>query len=484
MNPLDLVDDHFDLVIIGSGSGNSLIDEQFAGWKIALVDRGPFGGTCLNNGCIPTKMFAIPAEYAVSPIDARRLGVDLGLNGVDAAGIQNRVFGRVDGIVDSGLAWRRQSDNVTVYLGTASFDDPHTISIALASGGLTRITADQFVLAAGSRPRWPRIPGLDAPEVEGRVHTNETIMRLQEVPDELVIIGGGFVAAEFAHIFSGMGSRVTVLNRSSVLLRREDPEIAAEFTRELAGRVTVRLEQNVVAVEADEEGLVVLCRDHNDIDYDYPADIVLLAAGRIPNSDTLDLSAAGVAVHSDGFVQVDEHQRTSAPHIWALGDVCSPWMLKHVANHEERVVQHNLLHPDDLVASRHDAIPHAVFSHPQVAACGATETDLRVEGRRYVKAVQQYGDVAMGWALVDEGHFCKLLGDPATGQLLGAHIIGPEASVLIQPLIQAMSQHVSFRGLARSQYWIHPALTEVVENALLALEAADEQETRALGVGQ
>lgn len=484
MNPLDLVDDHFDLVIIGSGSGNTLVDERFAGWKVAIVDRGPFGGTCLNNGCIPTKMFALPAEYAVSPREAHRLGIDLALRGIDAVGIRDRVFARVDPISEGGLEWRKQSANVTVYQGTASFDDPHTVSIALNNGGLTRITGDQFVLASGSRPRWPHIPGLDAPEVAGRVHTNETIMRFDQVPEHLVIIGGGYIAAEFAHIFSGLGSRVTVLARSASLLRHEDPEVAAEFTQELAERVSVRLEQNVVAVEADEEGLVVLCRDHNDIDYDYPADLVLLAAGRIPNSDLLDLSAAGVAVREDGFVVVDEHQRTTAAHIWALGDICSPWMLKHVANAEARVVQHNLLHPDRLVASRHDAIPHAVFSHPQVAGVGATETDLRIAGQRYVKAVHKYADVAQGWAMEDQGHFCKLLGDPATGLLLGAHIVGPDASVLIQPLIHAMAHGESYRGLARQEYWIHPALSEVVENALLELEDADEADTRELRAGR
>lgn len=474
----DVIDDHYDLVVIGSGSGNSLIDERFADQKVALIDRGVFGGTCLNAGCIPTKMFVIPADLATSPLEARRLGVDLQLNGVRFGDIRDRIFGRIDPISSGGLAWREDSTNVTVYQGTASFDDPHTLSIEFADGRRTRITGDQFVLAAGSRPQYPDIPGLLDPEIADRVHTSDTIMRIAERPRRIVILGGGFIAAEFAHIFSGMGTKVTVLHRSGVLLRREDPEISARFTELLAERVTVRLEQHVTGVEHDASGLTVLCRDHNGIDYDYPADLILVATGRIPNGDTLNLDAAGVALDDHGFVCVDQFQRTTARHIWALGDVCSPWMLKHVANAEMRAVQHNLLHPDSLVKARHDVVPHAVFGHPQVAAVGLTEAELLASGARYVKAVQRYGDVAYGWALEDQDGFVKLLGDPVTGQLLGAHILGVQASSLIQPLIQAMSAGVSYRGLARGQYWIHPALTEVVENALLSLENATAEQTR------
>ncbi|MDA8438774.1 MAG: FAD-dependent oxidoreductase, partial [Propionibacterium sp.] len=298
---------------------------------------------------------------------------------------------------------------------------------------------------------------------------------LDDLPRSLVIIGGGFVAAEFAHVFAAMGTRVSVLNRSEVLLRQEDHDIARAFTDEMADYVTVRLEQHVVGLEADDQGLVVLCRDDLGVDYDYPADVVLLAAGRIPNGDTLNLDAAGVAMDAEGYVIVDQYQRTSASHIWALGDVSSPVMLKHVANAEMRAVQHNLLHPDDLRAPRHDVIPRAVFSHPQIASVGLTEQQLVAAGSRYVKATQRYADVAHGWALEDELHFVKLLGDPVSGMLVGAHIIGPMAASLIQPLIQAMSFGISFRGLARGQYWIHPAMSEVVENALLKLEAAADE---------
>jgi mycothione reductase len=204
--------------------------------------------------------------------------------------------------------------------------------------------------------------------------------------------------------------------------------------------------------------------------YVVEAERILFATGRMPNGDTLNPAAGGVELDQRGYLRVDAHQRTTAQGVWALGDICSPWMLKHVANHEARVVQHNLLHPDDLVAADHRYVPRAAFTNPQVAWVGLTEQQCQQRGLRYAVGVRDYGGVAYGWALEEGGdHFAKVIADPATGQLLGAHIIGPQAAVLLQPLVQAMSFGVGAREMARSQYWIHPALTELVENALLEL---------------
>lgn len=468
--------EHFDLCVIGSGSGNSLIDERFAGKRVALIDRGTFGGTCLNVGCIPTKMFVCPADYAVSPLDAARLDVGLELRGVSFERARDRIFGRIDPIVASGLEWRQKSANVTVFPLQATFVDDHTLSV-----GDDMISADEIVLATGSHPVVPPLPGTEYPEVRRYIHTSDTVMRLPELPRRLVIVGGGYVAAEFAHIFSGFGSKVTVVHRSGALLRREDADVSRRFTDLLASRVPVRLNQQVVAIEPDEAGVIVVAEDANEVEYTYPADVVLIATGRHPNSEVLNLGAAGVEVDADGYIVVDAHQRTTARHIWALGDVCSPSQLKHVANHEMRVVQHNLLHPDDLIESDHRFVPHAVFSHPQVASVGATEQALRASGADYVSAVQEYGSVAHGWATEDHDHFVKLLGDRESGLLLGAHIIGPQAATLLQPLIQAMSFGLDALSMARGQYWIHPALTEVVENALLALHDARTRPVAELG---
>lgn len=463
--------DSFDIAIIGSGSGNTILGKEYADKKVAIIDSGTFGGTCLNYGCIPSKMYVIPADFASSVGDAARVDVDLELAGADFRSIRDRIFSRIDPISRSGLAFRQGLDNTTVFTEEAHFVDPHTLQV-----GSRQITADQIVLAAGSRPRVPNLFGIDDPRWSDRIHTSDTIMRIDELPERLVILGGGFIAAEFAHIFSALGSKVTIINRSGRMLRREDLDISRQFTEELAWRASLRMSEETVAIEEDAGGhLTVVTVDSYGVDYMYPGDIVLNATGRIPNSDRLNLPAAGVAVDDDGFVTVDQYQRSSVGHIWALGDICYPGFLKHVANAEARVVRHNLLHPDSLVAADHRFVPHAVFSSPQVAAVGATEQELRQSETRYVSFTQKYSDVAYGWAMEDDSHFVKLLGDPVTRTLLGAHIIGPQASTLIQTAIQTMTFGQRVDDVARGQYWIHPALPEVMENALLGL--AGEMDT-------
>jgi mycothione reductase len=297
-------------------------------------------------------------------------------------------------------------------------------------------------------------------------------MRLPSLPESLVIVGGGSVAAEFAHVFAAFGTAVTLLHRGDRLLRLADEAVSARFTSLLSRRLTLRLGQSVTALDPVSGGVEVSTADPDEVEYSFIGEQVLFAMGRIPNSDTLDVAATGVAVDEDGRVVVDAHQRTNVEGIYALGDLSSPRQLKHVANHEARVVRHNLLHPDDLISSDHRFIPQAVFSGPQLAWVGRTEQDLREAGVRYVTATREYGDVAYGWAMEDTDHFVKVIADPDTGLLLGGHVIGPDAANLVQPLIQAMSFGQDARSLARGQYWIHPALAEVVENALLDLPLA------------
>lgn len=465
---------HFDLVIIGSGSGNSILDERFAGLDVAIVERGIFGGTCLNVGCIPTKMFVLPADHAASPAEAKRLGVDLALEGVHFGEIRDRIFGRIDPISSGGKRWREQNENVTLFTGNAHFVDAHTLEIALqGEPEPVQISADRFVVAAGSRATLLDVPGSNDPQVAPKVHTSDTVMRLAALPEKMVILGGGYIASEFAHVFSSYGTEVTLVNRSSRLLRREDEQVSERFTELLSRRVNLKLNQEVTRLEAGGGQVHVVSTDPNGIEYDYPADVVLVARGRVPNGDGLEPERAGLQTDDKGYLVVDEHQRTTQPHIWALGDVSSPLQLKHVANHEMRVVQANLLADlageQPTASSDHRFVPHAIFSDPQIAAVGRTEQELREAGEDYLAVVQDYASVAYGWAMEDEGHFVKLLSDPSASRLLGAHIIGPQASTLIQPLVQAMSFGLGIEDMARGQYWIHPALTEVIENALLAL---------------
>jgi mycothione reductase len=197
------------------------------------------------------------------------------------------------------------------------------------------------------------------------------------------------------------------------------------------------------------------------------ADLLLVATGRRPNSDDLGLDRAGVEVDGRGLVVVDAYQRTNVDGVWALGDVSNPHQLKHVSNREARVVRHNLLHPDDLVETDRRFVPSAVFSHPQVASVGLTEEQAREQGRAYVVGRRDHGDTAYGWAMEDTTGFVKVLLDPATGELIGGHVLGADAANLVQPLVQAMVFGQTAEDVARRPYWIHPALMEVVENALL-----------------
>ncbi|MCW2496816.1 mycothione reductase [Jatrophihabitans sp.] len=449
---------HFDLAIIGSGSGNSLATHELAGLSIAIIEESTFGGTCLNVGCIPTKMYVYPADLAYGARDAARLGVDAHVDGVRWADIRDRIFGRIDAISAGGREYRHSgTPNVTLFETHASFTGPNEL---LLGTGET-ITADQIVLATGSRATIPDVV-LDSGVP---FHTSDTVMRIDEVPRRVAIFGGGYIGAEFGHVFSSFGADVTVICRHK-LLGALDAELSAAFADVVKDRWDVRQETNVVSLSEDGGEITIVLDDGSSV----VADLLLVATGRVPNTDRLGIEAAGVQLHPDGRVVVDAQQRTTVPGIWALGDASTEHQLKHVANHEMRVVAHNLAHPDDLIASDHRFVPAAVFTHPQIAYVGLTEEQAEASGRRFVTARQDYGGTAYGWAMEDATSFCKLIADPETGQLLGAHLMGEQAATLIQPLIQAMSFGLTVRGLARGQYWIHPALTEVVENALLHLD--------------
>jgi mycothione reductase len=299
-----------------------------------------------------------------------------------------------------------------------------------------------------------------------RYYTSDDVMRIDEVPPRVAILGGGYIAAEFAHIFSAFGAKVTLVLRGDRLTKHLDADIAAAFATEVRKHVEVRSGFHLCAVHMDGDAVCMTPDDGHPLE----ADLLLVATGRIPNGDRLNLAAAGVASYDDGRIKVDANQRTSVPHIWALGDVSSDYQLKHVANHEARVVAHNLAHPEDLIESDHRYVPAAVFTRPQLAGVGLTEAQAAARGLPYVTAVQHYGSTAYGWAMEDTTSLCKLIADPTTGLLLGAHVMGEQASTLVRPLVQAMSFGLGVHDMARGQYWIHPALTEVVENALLALQ--------------
>jgi mycothione reductase len=293
-------------------------------------------------------------------------------------------------------------------------------------------------------------------------------MRLDRLPEHLIVMGGGYIASEMAHVFGSLGSRVTIVHRSPVMLRNEDDAIAMRFTEVYGRRFEVLTSTQVLAArEAD--GLteldVSVDGDHRTI----RGDCLLVAVGRIPNGDELMVTASGVTLDGSGFVETDEHLRTAVDGIWALGDITNPAMLKHTAIAEAKLIAHNIEHPDALQSIERRFVPHAVFGHPQVASVGATERELRNRGVRYIAAQRNYSETAYGWAMEDTDSFCKVLADRDTRQLLGAHIIGPQASTLLQQLVQGMRFGQTIDEMANEQLYTHPALNEVVEQALLGL---------------
>ena len=457
---------HYDLAIIGTGSGNSILDERYQDMKVAICEQGVFGGTCLNVGCLPTKMFVYAAEVAQTARDSARFGVDARVEHVRWPDIVSRVFGRIDPLSVGGANYRRSSPNVTVYdrhtrFGPKRSDGSYTMRV---DGG-DEFTAEKVVIAAGSRPVVPTAIA----ESGVPYYTNDTIMRIHEVPEHLVIVGGGFVAAEFAHVFSSLGSHVTLVIRGSTMLRGHDDTVMMRFTDLAAKKWEIRSHHQVVGARGVGSQVEILCEDGVGL----RGDALLVATGRRPNGDLLDAEQAGVKVDAGGRVWVDEYQRTSARGVFALGDVSSDYQLKHVANHEARTVRHNLLQDwDDTSAlwpSDHRYVPSAVFTDPQIASVGLTENQARAKGFNIAVKVQDFSDVGYGWAMEDTTGFAKVIVDDDTGLILGAHIMGHQASSLIQPVVQAMSFGLPAQDMARGQYWIHPALPEVIENALLAL---------------
>ena len=455
---------HYDLIIVGTGSGNSILTPDFDDKKVAIVEKGKFGGTCLNVGCIPTKMYVLAAEHALAAREAGKLGVDLEFHGADWDAIKERVFdNRIDLIAKGGENYRRnECDNVTVYDMEASFVGPKTLKTG--RGGVEEtITADTIILAAGARPFIPEwAKGVT-------YHTNEDVMRLDKLPKSMTIVGGGFIAMEFAHVFDALGTDVTIISRSP-LLRPLDEDLRDPFNEIATQRYTTHIGRTVASA-TENGGQVTLTLDD---DTQVTSDALLIATGRIPNSDTLNVATGGIETHDDGRVKVDEFGRTTAEGVWSLGDLSSPYQLKHVANAEMRAVTHNVLATwrdnGALVPMPHDHVPSAIFTHPQIATVGLTEQQAIEASHDVTVKVQNYGDVAYGWALEDSTGLVKLIADRTTGKLLGAHYMGPQASTLIQQMITVMAYDLDLREFPRGQYWIHPALAEVTENAILGLD--------------
>ncbi|MGB6838060.1 MAG: mycothione reductase [Dehalococcoidia bacterium] len=449
----------FDLIVIGSGSGLEVSSEAAdRGLSVAVVEHGPFGGTCLNRGCIPSKMLIHSADVMETIRRAELFGIKAQVSAVDWDFIVKRVVDTVDADAQAVEEGNRQHPHVTVFKGTGRFVEHKVLEV---DG--ERITAETIVIAAGTRPRIPDIDGLtDVPFL-----TSDEALRLPKQPRRLIIVGGGYIAAELTHFFGALGTEVTIVHRGPRMLRQEDDDVAARFTEVYQRRFTLLL--NTVVRRAQRNGEDIVLEVASDGQKrTLSADALLLAVGRVPNTDLLDVAKTGIVLDERGFIKTNEHLETDVPGIWALGDIVGRYLLKHSANLEAAYVAHNILNPENKVVVDYQAMPHAIFASPQVASVGLTERQAREQDLPYSVGTYDYYNSAYGFSIDDKDGFVKALAHRETGEILGCHIIGSEASILIQEVTNAMRMRLTTEAITQSIY-VHPALPEVVQRAFGSL---------------
>jgi mycothione reductase len=450
----------YDVIVIGSGCGTNIVNEALAhGLSVALVDKGPLGGTCANLGCIPSKMLIFAADRIAEIQEAKKLGIEAEIRNIDF----NFIMERMRKVVREGQEHMRHElsyvENLDFYEGEGHFIDDYTIEV---NG--EKIKGDKVFIASGSRPLIPPIKGLDS---VGFL-TNETVLQLEERPESLIIIGGGYIAVEYGHFFAAMGTKVTILEMADRLVLAEEPEIAAVLKKELGRRMDVYTGVQAEEVKENGRGITVIVTDaKSGRKKEFTAQRILVAVGRRSNSDLLRVENTGVEVDKRGFVRVNEYLETTKKNIFAVGDINGQQMFTHVANVEASLAADNAIHGSKIKMD-YSAAPHAVYSHPQIASVGMTEEAAR-KAHKVLVGKAKYSDVAQGEAMMEETGFAKAIVEADTGKILGFHIIGPYAPILIQEVINAMASGSGIDHIQASMH-IHPAITELIPNVLSNLK--------------
>jgi len=444
----------FDLIVIGAGSGLEVMSAASSrGMKVALVEEGPMGGTCLNRGCIPTKILIHTADIVQTIKRSKEFGIDAKLGKIAYNSIMHRAMDEVDSEAKEIEESIRKAQGIKLFKARGRFIGPKTIK-----AGDTEITADKIVIAAGTRSAIPEIPGL------GKVPymASDQALRLDSLPKELVILGGGYIAVELAHFFGSMGSSIHILQRNVKLVRHEDEEISAKFAELLSKQYDVRLGYGIKSIEKKGKQIIVHGADGSVVSGTH----LLVATGRVPNTDILETAKAGIKANPQGYIETNEFMETNVPGIWALGDIAGKFLFKHSANLEAEYVTHNVLGSEahHKVAVDYTAMPHAIFSYPQIAGVGATEQELKAKGEDYLVGKCKYEDTGMGLAMLEKDGFVKFLAN-YDGKILGCHIIGPEAATLLHEVLISMKAGKSHVNDILNTIHIHPALNEVVQRA-------------------
>ena len=450
----------YDVIVIGSGSGSLIVDGALSeGLKVALVDKGPYGGTCLNLGCIPSKMLIYPADRIAEIQEAGKLGIDAEIRSIDFGSIMERMRKSRRETQTQIRKGVEQLEGLDFYEGEGHFVADYTLE---ANG--ERIKGKKVFIASGSRTLIPPIKGVDSIDYL----TNETVLELKERPGSIIIVGGGYIAVEYAHFFAAMGTGVTILEMLGGLAQSEEREISALLERRMAKRMRIYTNTQAQEIKKTSSGCTVVAKDgKTGEEAEYSAERVMIAVGRRSNADLLKVENTGVEVDKRGFIKVDDYLETSKKNIFAVGDANGQQMFLHVANREAAVAWHNSTSRERMVMD-YSAVPHAVYSHPQIASVGLTEESARKDYRIQVgRAV--YSDTAKGEAMMEEEGFAKAIVDEDSGRILGFHIIGPYAPILIQEVINAMATGGSLQGIYGGLH-IHPALPELIQRTFDNLE--------------
>ena len=449
--------EEYELIVVGSGAGMNVASQAVhAGMRVAVVEHGLMGGTCLNTGCIPSKILLYPAEVIRELEDARGIGVEGTIARVDFPLIMRRMrsFVTIDREhMEEGVS---MVETLTVYRYTGEFVGDYRLKV----GGET-ITAPKIVIASGARALVPPVEGLeDAGYID-----HVSVLDLESLPESLIIIGGGYIACEYGHFFSALGTKVTILEMMPRLLLGEDAEISEIVKSRFSRYVEIHTDHKVVKVEKRDGVRVAIAVDgESGEEREFVAQEVMLAAGVRSNADLLKPELTGVETDERGWIKTDQYLQTTKSDIWALGDATGRFMFRHTANYEAEVVWTNAFTEHKHQVDYH-AVPHAVYGHPQVGAVGLTEERAKEVDYEILVGRARYMDVTKGYAMGEEDGMVKVVVEQGTGRILGCHIVGPHAAILVQQIVYLMNAgDQDYMPLADAQV-IHPALSEVVINA-------------------
>lgn len=452
----------YDLIIVGTGSAlnyTGSIIEMNPDIKIAVIDKDDPGGICLTRGCIPSKLLLYPADLIRLIGSASKFGIDVELKKIDF----RKIMERMENIISEDIEMIRRglssNPNIDYFKNVAEFAAPYKIKV-----GSDIITSKKIFLCTGSKPLIPDIKGLE----DAGYHTSDTILKIKELPGSIAIIGGGYIAAEYGHFFSAMGSRVTVIGRNPQFIPEEEPEISALAIREMSKYMEIITGNEVLEVRKEEGRKKIHARDQSSSDdLIVSADEILVASGRGPNMD-ISPEKGGIKTDEKGWIAVNEYLETSQSGIWAFGDADGKYLFKHVANYESMVVFYNAFLRKKMKVDYH-AIPHAVFSYPEIASVGLKEKEGLEKYGEILIGFQRYEDTAKGIAMEARDFFVKVIVEKDKNRILGSHIIGPHASILIQEIVDLMYTKEEKADPILYGMHIHPALSEVVERAFNSL---------------